>query len=118
MTDVFEECYEQLKILIGETEINTKTIDVALRFAMEIVEFSGAEKGERKNLVRGLLKRFIDDADGDGEECLSLVGSDFFDRSIDLIVEASKGELCLNKLRERGKQEVGKLTKLLGCLCK
>ena len=120
MTEVFEECYKQLKILVGDTEVNERTLYIPLRFAMEIVEFSEAEKGERKNLVRALLKKLVGEAAGGrscrwGEECLKLIDSEYFDHSIDLIVDASKGDLCLNKLRQ--KAEKGRVNKLLGCLC-
>ena len=117
MTAVFDDCYKQLKILVGETEINTKTIYVALRFAMEIVEFSEAKKEGRKEVVRDLLKKLIGEMAGEGEECLKLVDSEYFSHSIDLIVEASKGDLCLNKLQQQGRQAGGGLKKFLGCLC-
>ena len=118
MTAVFDDCYKQLKILIGDTEINTKTIYVALRFAMEIVEFSETIKEERKEVVRNLLKKLIEELGGEeGEESLKVVDSEYFGQSIDLIVKASKGDLCLNKLQQQGRQAGGGLKKFLGCLC-
>ena len=114
MAATFE--YQQLRILMGETEISTKTLHIALRFSMEIVEFSGQPlKGsERKTMVRDLLKTLINDVADGNETCLQLLDSDYFDQSIDLIVEASKGGLSLNRLR----QTSSGLAKLLGCLCK
>jgi hypothetical protein len=114
MATIFKDNYQQLRILVGETEISTKTLHIALRFSMEIVEFSELKGSERKVAVRELLKKLINDVADGNETCLQLLDSDYFDQSIDLIVEASKGGLSLNRLR----QTSSGLAKLLGCLCK
>ena len=118
MSAILEDSYKQLTILMGDTEISTATLYSALRFAMEIVEFSGAEGHERKAMVHDLLKKLINEIGGGNEACLVLLDSDYFGYSIDLIVEASKGGLSLNKLPGgAASSAIGQLKKVFGCLC-
>jgi len=118
MTTILEDSYTQLTILMGDSEISTDTLYSALRFAMEIVEFSGAEGHERKAMVHDLLKKLINEVGGGNETCLRLLDSDYFGHSIDLIIEASKGGLSLNKLPGgAASSAIGSLKKALGCLC-
>ena len=78
MSAILEDSYKQLTILMGDTEISTATLYSALRFAMEIVEFSGAEGHERKAMVHDLLKKLINEIGGGNEASLVLLDSDYF----------------------------------------
>ena len=109
MNPPFQKCYEQLVILINESELNTQTLHKALRYAMEIVEFSNVDPWERKSLVVEMLKELASKSPHP-ELCLKVIDSEYFLNSIDLIVHASKGKLNVNKLlKKQG---------LFGCLCK
>ena len=109
MTTLFEKCYEQLIILIHEDELDSRSLDKALGFAMEIVEFSEAPSSVKKTLVVDLLKELASKS-SQPDLCLSIIESEYFVNSIDLVVRASKGKLNVNKLLKK--------KDLFGCLCR
>ena len=75
--DLFEKCYEQLIILIREDELDSRSLDKALGFAMEIVEFSEAQITEKKTLVVDLLKELASKS-SQPDLFLSIIESEYF----------------------------------------
>ena len=109
MNYTFQNCYEQLVIFMNAGELNSQTLHKALGYAMEIVEFSDVDPKGKKSLVIELLKELASNS-SEPELCLSIIDSEYFMNSIDLIVRASSGGLNVNKLLTK--------TGLFGCLCK
>jgi len=98
-TNLFEIALADLKALLGETEVTPTTIVVVLRFAMEIVESTKLKGLSQKKLCLRLVRAVVEEAPINAEKkklLLDLVNLGILENAVDLVVEASKGQLNIN----------------------
>jgi hypothetical protein len=110
--ELFDQCHQHLKIKIGKLEINFSNIMTVVKFSMEVVEVSEAKGKRQKSLVVQLVKQIVKDAPISDEKekfLLDMIDNGVLGNTIDLIIDASKGKLNINK--------VGKCAKTVGVSC-
>ena len=110
--ELFDQCHQHLKIKIGKLEINFSNIMTVVKFSMEVVEASEAKGKRQKSLVVQLVKQIVKDAPISDEKekfLLDMIDNGVLGNTIDLIIDASKGKLDINK--------VGKCAKTVGVSC-
>jgi len=109
---LFDQCHQHLKLKLGKQEINSATIMTVVKISMEVVEASEAKGKRQKSLVVQLVKQIVKDAPISDEKekfLLDLIDNGVLGDTIDLIIDASKGKLDINK--------VGKCAKTVGVSC-
>ena len=88
-----------LKEKIGDMEINADTIMQVLRFAMEVVEVTELKGAEQKELAIKLVREVVVQApiaDEKEKLLLDMIDQGVLGNTVDLVVQASKGELDIN----------------------
>jgi hypothetical protein len=117
------ELYEKLKEKVKDMEINDTTLMTMLKYAMEIVETSSLKGIQQKEACLSMLTRVINESPlsaSKKELYLKMVKSGVVFSAVDLIVDASKGNLNIN---QNYKEAVKTLTlcqsffQVLGNLC-
>ena len=90
---------QKLKNKIGNMEINAQTIITVLRFAMEVVELTQVKGSAQRELAIKLVRQIIVDApisDDKEKLLLEMIDQGILANTIELIVDATKGELDIN----------------------
>ena len=98
---IFEQVLTNLKIKMGPLELNGRTLMVAMRYAMELVELTELKGEAQKQLVIRLLQRLVKDAPlsvKKEELCMKLINAGIVGQTIDLIIDATKGNLQVNNI--------------------
>ena len=97
--EMFELALKQLQKRIGLTEVNAQSLILVVKYAMEVVEMTELKGTEQREFALRLIKRVIVDAplnDDDEELCMSMVKSGAVGQTIDLVVDATNGQLNVN----------------------
>jgi hypothetical protein len=100
---ILEEILPMLKVKFKDTEVNAGNLITILRFAMEIVETTEAKGEEQKKLAIKLVRQMIVDAPIKDEKetlLLDIIDNGILSNTIDLVVDASKGNVNINKVVE------------------
>ena len=95
-----ESCFELLKARVEDMGINPQTLVVISRYAMEISEKTKLKGADKKELVLQLLTKLVNESsleDLNKNACLALLDGGVVETTIELIVEASKGNIAFNK---------------------
>jgi predicted RNA-binding Zn ribbon-like protein len=98
-----ETTYRLVRARLGELIVNPRNLLTVLKNIMEVVEGSIARGEERKELAVTLIKRLVQEAGMDShnlELCMSLIDEGIVGATIDLIVDATKGDLNINAVEE------------------
>lgn len=102
VNDVLEQLKEQL--VQKDLEVSPATIMVIVREAMELVETTALKGIQQKEIVNELLLRLVEEAkqlsEGHRELCRELVNSGIINETVELVVDATKGKLNINTLRD------------------
>ena len=89
---------EKFRQKIKGIEINAETVMTLLRYAMEIVELSEIKGPEQKEMALKLLTLAIEESClEDKETYLNMVKNGVMGTTVDIIVDATKGKLAVNK---------------------
>ena len=110
--ELFDQCHQHLKIKIGNLEINFANIMTIVKYSMEVVETSKAKGERQKIIVIQLVKQLVKDApitDDNEKFLLDMIDNGVLSYTIDLVIDASKGNLNINS--------VGKCAKSVGTSC-
>lgn len=99
---------EQLKIQLEQHEINldTRTALKCLRYSMEIVELSELKGNAQKEMAVELIKALLNETPMDESKKIiiqSLLDEDIFGDTIDIIVDATQGNVNVNQIQEVAK---------------
>lgn len=97
--EVFEELYSQLMSKIGDLQVNSRTTMLAMRYGMELVEATKLKGEEQKQMVLKMVRKLIIDAPISDEKeklCLDLIDDGIMSQTIDLIIDATRGNLSIN----------------------
>jgi hypothetical protein len=98
-TNMFENCMNALKEKIAGIEVNAETIISVLKFAMEIVETTTLKGKAQNEMVNKLVKQVVKEApiaDDKEKLLLDMIDNGILTQTIDLVVDASKGEVNVN----------------------
>ena len=97
--DTFAVSLHKLNGKIGDMEINAQTSITVLQMAMEVVESMPVKGAAQKDLAIKLVRKVIIDAPISLEKeklLLDLVDQGILASTIDLVINASRGELDIN----------------------
>ena len=103
---VYENSLSNLKEKIGDLVISAETIVLVLKFAMEVVEVTELKGKEQKDLAIKLVRVVVVEAPISDEKeklLLDMIDNNILGNTVDLVVEASRGNLDINKVVEVGK---------------
>ena len=95
----FEKCVKELKKRLEGVEVCAENFMHVLRYAMEIVELTEFKGKEQKDMALRLVRSVVVDApiSDDKEKLLDMIDQGVLGNTVDLVVDASKGNLDLNK---------------------
>ena len=99
----FKETLQMFQVKLGSTKIDAENIITVLRCAMEIVELTEIKGDAQKILAIKLVRRAVVDApiaDEKEKLLLDILDQDILGNTINLLVDASKGNLNINKVVE------------------
>jgi hypothetical protein len=99
---IFKQIMLDLKESLEGTPINVKSLHLIIKTTMEIIEDTPITGTEQKEIALKILRQlFIDFTDDDIESTLiNLLDTGVIGNLIDLITDASKGKLNINKIVE------------------
>lgn len=95
----FENCLGELKDRSKNVEINGINLMIIVKYAMEIIEITELKGVEQKEMVIKLVKTLVKESkiNDDVKKVLDdIIDSGALSVTIDLVVEASKGNLNIN----------------------
>ena len=100
MTD-FTDYMQMLKHKLQGVEVSVENLMVVLRFAMEVVEVTELKGGAQKELAIRLVRTLVVEAPVSDEKeklMLDMIDQGVLGNTVDLVVDASKGNLNINKV--------------------
>lgn len=80
--------------------IKPENIMIYVKYAMEIAELTHLKGAEQKQLVIDLIRKIVKDSSLSVEHesiCMDFIESGTLSQTIDIIVDATKGRLAVNK---------------------
>ena len=98
--DNFEKCMTLFKIKIKNVEVCVENIMEILRIAMEVVEISELKGVEQRKMALSLVRKVVVDAPVSDEKeklMLDMIDQGVLGNTIDLVIDATKGEININK---------------------
>ena len=100
MTD-FDTCMKMLKVKLQDVEVNVENFMTILRFSMEVVEVTQLKGAEQKELALKLVRALVVEApiSNDKEKLmLDMIDQGVLGNTVDLVVDASKGNVNINNV--------------------
>ena len=104
---VFETSLETLKARIADVEITPQTLIFVLKYAMEIIELSELKGADQKDMAIRLVKAVVTESsieEGRKKVCLDIIESGALAQTIDLVIEATKGNININQVVNAAKK--------------
>lgn len=97
----FKNSMQMLKYKLGDIEVSVENIMTIVKFAMEVVEITELKGAAQKELAIKLVRKVVVDApisDDKEKLLLNIIDQGVLGNTVDLIVEASKGNLKINNV--------------------
>jgi len=97
----FDDQLAMLKVKLYNVEVTVENFMTIVRFAMEIVEISELKGEEQKTMAIRLVRQVVVDApisDDKEQLLLNMIDQGVLGNTLDLVVDASKGNLDINKV--------------------
>jgi hypothetical protein len=91
-----------IKDTLGLYKLDSKTIHIILKEAIELVDELNIPGSEKHDNVIQIIKVLVEDLVDDSNEkrlILDIVENKIFENTMDLIIQASKGELNINNAK-------------------
>ena len=102
---VFFDTLERLKHDIVNIELNVVSIALILKKSMELVEDLGEIRGtEQKPFAISLVRELLSRSDIEQDiksSCISVIEMGVLDSVVDIVVDATKGKININKLKKK-----------------
>jgi len=99
-----EGLWDKFRQKIEGIEINAENVMTLLRYAMEVVELSEIKGPQQKEMALKLLTLAIEDSCLDDKETyLNMVNNGVMATTVDIIIDATKGKLAVNKTIKKAK---------------
>lgn len=103
----YQKILESISNRIKKSTISPSTITKLIRFVMEEMENSTIKGEERKNIAIKIIRELISDNDEISEEtknlCLQLIDNGVIENTIELIIQATRGNLNINTVKNVSK---------------
>ena len=114
--NLYESTLEKLKMKVSVINIRSSTLHLIIKYVMELIEKTPLKGSEQKEMALKLIKALIVDLTDKEDEAvlLKLLEDGTIANMIDLIVDATKGRLDINK---SVKLVVGCLHRCIPYLC-
>lgn len=97
----FKNTMQMLKYKLGDIEVSVGNIMTIVKFAMEVVEITELKGAAQKELAIRLVREVVVDApisDDKEKLLLDMIDQGVLGNTVDLVVDASKGNLKINKV--------------------
>ena len=97
----FDNCMQMLKVKLYQTEITLENIMTVVKFAMEVVEVTELKGEEQKNMAIRLVRTLVVESPISDEKeklLLDVIDQGVLGNTVDLVVDASKGNLKINNV--------------------
>jgi len=100
MTSHLEFCLGHLRDKCKDIVVSNNSIVTIVKYAMEVVELTELKGEEQKTMVLNMVKTFIHESTNIDDEvklmCLDIIDSGMISNMIDLVVDASNGNIDIN----------------------
>lgn len=93
----FEIAYNTFSQKMDGKLIKPENIMIYVKYAMEIVELTNLKGAEQKQMVIDIIRKIVKDSCLNDRICLDFIESGTLSQTIDIIVDATKGNLAINK---------------------
>ena len=96
----FEVAYNTISTNMNGALIKPENIMIYVKYAMEIAELTKLKGAEQKQLVIDIIRKLVKESKLLVEHesiCLDFIESGTLSQTIDLIVDATKGRIAINK---------------------
>jgi len=96
----FEIAYNTFSQKMDGKLIKPENIMIYVKYAMEIAELTNLKGAEQKQLVIDIIRKIVKESQLSVEDesiCLDFIDSGTLSQTIDIIVDATKGRLAINK---------------------
>ena len=99
LSELLSESLNSLKVKLSSITLRPNTIHLLVKYVMEEVENQPIKGSEQKDLALELIKNLIIDLSDkeDEETLLKLLNDGTISNIIDIIIDATKGKLNINK---------------------
>lgn len=102
----YEECMRKMEAKVKDlgVSVGVDSLVSLVRYAMEIVERDIEDGGEKLRIVKLIIKTLIDNAPLGPEVrviCEALLNSGVVEQTIGLVIDATKGQLSVNGVKDR-----------------
>ena len=97
---VFEVVYNSLSKNMNCSLIKPENMMLYVKYAMELAELTHLKGAEQKQLVIDLMHKIVTESELSAENesiCLDFIESGTLSQTIDIIVDATKGRIAVNK---------------------
>ena len=97
---IFETAYNTFSQKMDGKLIKPENIMIYVKYAMEIAEITSLKGAEQKQLVIDIIRKIVKESSLSVENesiCLDFIESGTLSQTIDIIVDATKGRLEINK---------------------
>lgn len=97
----FEQCMSKLQQRLQGMEVTVENFMVILRFAMEVVEVTQIKGTAQRELAIRLVRSVVVDAPISDEKeklLLDMIDQGVLGNTVDLVVDASRGNLNINNI--------------------
>lgn len=114
--DIYNQLKEKSKDLFKNNEFSQKTIIQLTKYGMEIIEVSPIKGVLQKDILLEIMKRLILENNIEKKEkrtILKIINNGLISESIDLVIQATRGELSINQIKAKSK----KIKKLVTKCC-
>lgn len=92
----FEIAYNAFSQKMDANSIKPENIMIYVKYAMEIAELTNLKGAEQKQLVIDIIRKIVKDTENE-RLCMDFIDSGTLSQTIDIIVDATKGRLAINK---------------------
>ena len=104
MQEIIANTIHELNQKFGETRITVETIHLVLKEVIELVEHFSCPGSEKKEhvitIVKALVTDLVDNED-DKRIILEMIDKKILENTIDLIIQATKGNININKKTQK-----------------
>jgi hypothetical protein len=104
---IFTDVLAQVTTRMTGANISSGTVVVLLKYAMEAVELTEVTGAEQRELVLDIVRRVISDAplpDDVEAACMNIIDSGVLVGVVDLVVDATKGRVSVNRVAKKAKR--------------
>jgi len=96
---LFQKCKNKLLNRLDDVGLTPATLVLVVRYAMEIVELTKLKGRDQKDMAIKLVRAVVVDSNLEESKkniCLHMLDEGVVERTIDLIIDATKGRISVN----------------------